>query len=192
MPTILMSYVALLILVLNAANAFRGPWASSIETTTRTPSSPHVKMEPDPKLSSTMANFTPAPAPPSPPPPPPASPAPPPAQPSVVDGIPQHNNPRCATPSQGIPDIELEKGATIASFDKEVMRKLYTKMCDDGKTYVLEKHEDHSKVRLVAYSHPVGGGTGPQWDPKWCAQYFSDVMDNCKFFPLFGTHPRHV
>lgn len=57
MPTILMSYVALLILVLNAANAFRGPWASSIETTTRTPSSPHVKMEPDPKLSSTMANL---------------------------------------------------------------------------------------------------------------------------------------
>lgn len=208
MRTIIVSCVALLILVLNAANALHVPSARQFEISSLTTTSTRTfELFPrqdggggsqlvfdngqfvDQQYASLFActpkaSPTKSPEPPPPPPPPPPASTPAPAQPTVVDGITQHDNPRCGTPSQGIAGgIQLEQGATIASFDKEVMRKFFIKVCQDSKNSVIEEHEDHKGVRYVVYSHPVGGGTGPHKESdQECIKYFGNVMDPCKFF----------
>ncbi|KAL8684855.1 MAG: hypothetical protein Q9218_008104, partial [Villophora microphyllina] len=77
--------------------------------------------------------------------------------------------------------IQVEKGARITTFNHDDIKKLFTSLCDDGKRYPKDKHEDHDKVRYVANARPAIGVEG-KYDQVRCENNFGHILDNCGNF----------
>ncbi|KAL8691479.1 MAG: hypothetical protein Q9218_003306 [Villophora microphyllina] len=98
-------------------------------------------------------------------------------------------NKACGT-DKGVKDIELEKGATWASFTKKDMSDLCKDACN-GKNYPIVKNKDFddkafgSKVRLVCDARAPAGSHW-DWNKDACVDHFQNGLIDDKACGVWG------